>query len=202
MNLSFDKDRTFLEKEFTETDWIENSGLDSCLILKEVEDIEKQYSSKAIIKAKTFEFIANNAYIAVDKYNIFQDKLQGSSIMVKQRSKWQKQVIDEHLSDEARNIYEAWHDCGAYHAHSDFGHTSPNSELLLKIGLSGLLQRVIDAESRENLTDKQKDFYLSCKIVISAMQTVANRLADAIEPYNKDNAKALRNIAKDKPQNT
>ena len=61
MNLSFDKDRTFLEKEFTEISWIEDSGLDASLISKAVEDIEKQYSSKAIIKAKTFEYIANNA---------------------------------------------------------------------------------------------------------------------------------------------
>ena len=202
MNLSFDKDRTFLEKEFTEISWIEDSGLDASLISKAVEDIEKQYSSKAIIKAKTFEYIANNAYIAVDKFNIFQDKLQGSSIMTKQRQKWQKQVVDEYLSDEEANLREAWRDCGAYHANPDFGHISPNSKLLLEIGFSGLLQRVMDAESKEGLSDKQKDFYLSCKIVIGAMQTVARRLATAIEPYNKENAQALFNISTDKPQNT
>ncbi|MBO5223089.1 MAG: hypothetical protein J6C23_01060 [Clostridia bacterium] len=202
MQLSFENSRSVLEKEFTQTEWLENSGLNPDDVVKAVEGIENQYSSKAIIKAKTFEFIASNALIAVDKFNIFQDKLQGSSIMAKQRSKWQKQVIDEHLSQEAGDIYEAWQGCGAYHAHSDFGHTSPNSKLLLNVGISGLLQRVEEAENKGGLTDKQKDFYLSCKIMLKSMQTVAHRLADAIEPYNTDNATALRNIAKDKPQNT
>ncbi len=202
MQLSFENSRSVLEKKFTQIEWIEDSGLSPDDVVKAVEGNENQYSSKAIIKAKTFEFIASNALIAVDKFNIFQDKLQGSSIMAKQRSKWQKQVIDTHLSQEAGDIYEAWQGCGAYHAHSDFGHTSPNSKLMLEIGISGLLQRVEEAENKGGLTDKQKDFYLSCKIMLKSMQTVAHRLADAIEPYNIDNACALRNIAKDKPQNT
>ncbi len=202
MYLSFENSRSILEKEFTETEWIENSGLTANELVKDVEDIENLYSSKAIIKAKTFEFIANNARIAIDKYNIFQDKLQGSSIMAKQRSKWLNQIVDAHLSQEAGSVYEAWHDCGAYHAVPDFGHTSPNSKLLLELGLSGLLQRVEEFENKDGLSDKQKDFYLSCKIVLKSMQTVAYRLADAIEPYNIDNARALRNIADDKPKNT
>jgi formate C-acetyltransferase len=73
---------------------------------------------------------------------------------------------------------------------------------LLKIGVSGLKQRVVDAESRDGLSEKQKEFYLSCKIVITAMQTVAKRLAHAIMPYNEANAKALFNIANKAPQNS
>lgn len=202
MKLSFEQNRVNLEKEFTETEWIESSGESPEKVMQAVEYIEKQFTSKAIAKAKTFEFIANNARIAVDKLNIFQDKLQGSSIMVKQRGKWQSEIIDEYLSDEAGNIYEAWKECGAYHAHSDFGHTSPNSQLMLNIGLSGLLSRITENENKDGLTQKQKDYYLSCRIVLSAMQRVAIRLAEAIEPYNKENAQALRNIAKNKPQNT
>lgn len=86
----------------------------------------------------------------------------------------------------------AWNEFGAYQSMSDFGHTSPNSRLLVKVGFAGLLEQVERAASRENLTEKQKEFYDSCKIVLKAILVFLNRLADAIEPYNKENAKALR----------
>ena len=83
MTLSFTDNRFELEKECTCTEWIESSGLSETELQKAVADIENVFSSKAVIKAKTFEFIASNARIAVDRYNIFQDKLQGCSIMAK-----------------------------------------------------------------------------------------------------------------------
>lgn len=210
MKLSFEKNKEMLAKEFENIQWIENSGLTTEEIEQAVNLIETQYKSKALIKAKSFECVANNAKIAVDKFDVFQDKVQygglvgrqAGGIMARQRNKWQNEILNTYLSEETDLIRKkAWHECGAYTGNSDFGHTSPNSQLLLKIGLPGLLQRVIDAEKRDGLSEKQKDFYLSCKIVITSMQTIAKRLATEIMPYNAENAKALNNIATKKPEN-
>ena len=93
------------------------------------------------------------------------------------------------------------HEAGAYSANSDFGHTSPNSKLLLEVGFTGLLDRIHQYSAKENLTQKQKDFYASCRIVLEAILFFINRLAKETEKTNKDSSTALYHIANSKPQN-
>ena len=202
MKNSFENVREFLETQFSDTKWIEDSGLSEECLKKGVEKIENENSSKALIKAKTFEFIVQNGQIAVDKFDIFQDKLNGAKILLFQRNGWEKSVIAKFLKEENKKIQTAWRDCGSFTAHSDFGHTSPNTEALLKYGFSGLIHKISQYEEKSDLSQKQKDFYLSCKIVLGAMQTVAMRLAEAVKPYNSANAEALINISKRAPQNS
>ena len=52
-----------------------------------------------------------------------------------------------------------------------------------------------------NHSQKQKEFYESCKICIEAVLCYIKRIANAIEPYNKENSTALYNIANGKPSN-
>lgn len=202
MDMDFNKVRSSLNKEFTETHWIESSGFSEDKLKNAVKELEEIYSSKALCKAKTFELIANKAPIAVDKEDIFQDKLMGCKIMVNQRSAWDNAMNDKYFPKKKAEMRHMWKDIGAYHGVSDFGHTSPNSSLLLKVGFAGLLERVNKASEREGLTEDQKDFYLSCRIVLEAMIHVARRLASAIKPYNEKNAIALENIANGAPKTT
>ena len=194
----FEKDN--LEGQFDSTRWLPHSGLSLADLEKRCAEIENSNSSKAIIKAKTFEMIANNARIAVYPDDIFQSHVMGGDIMPSQRRRWETAVREEYLSEEYAEIKKVWKECGAYCGHSDFGHTSPNSQLLLSVGLSGLLERVERASEREGLTEKQKDFYESCKIVLGGVMTAAKRLSAAIAPYNEANATALTNIADGAPK--
>ena len=155
---------------------------------------------KNIIKAKTFEMILKNSRIAIDKDDIFQDKLFGRDMIASQRWTWEREVIIEKLSDMHSKVSAAY-ECGAFSAGSDFGHTSPNSQLLLDIGFTGLLNRINEYSQKTGLTQKQKDFYESCKICLEAILYFIKRLANEIEPYNKENSIALYNIANGKPQN-
>ena len=168
---------------------------------KEIFRMESEYTSKAVIKAKTFEWIVNRANIEVDPKDIFQEKFLCGNLMKEQRSRWEKEVRSRYLQVEYEEMRQAWDEFGAYEGMSDFGHTSPKSRLLLQIGFTGLLDRVEKASSQESLTEKQMNFYESCKIVLSAMSTAAKRLADAVKPYNKANSEALLHIAEDAPQN-
>ncbi len=202
MRSTFEADRSELEKQFSEIQWIEKSGLSEAELIKEVEQLELTCASKAIIKAKTFWLIANKSRIAVDKDDIFQDKLFDGDIMTDQRKRWEQAVKETYLKEESESIRHAWKFCGAYTGHGDYGHVSPNSRLLLRVGFTGLLERVEQAATREGLSEKQLDFYESCRTVLSAMITVAERLADAVEPYNKENAAALRSIARGAPKTT
>lgn len=95
----------------------------------------------------------------------------------------------------------AWGEHGAYNGCADYGHNSPNSRLLMEVGIVGLLERAVKYSEKEGLSEKQKDFYNSCITSLRALIVYIKRLADAIEPHNRENAEALRNISKGAPQN-
>ncbi|MBO7170198.1 MAG: hypothetical protein J6W28_03370 [Clostridia bacterium] len=179
-----------------------DSGKSEAEMRRLVAEIESTFSSKATVKAKIFEAILTHAPIAVEKSSIFQDKVLGYRLMKEKTWLWEQQVKDAHFPELAAQVFYAGRKYGAYSANSDFGHTSPNTRLLLEVGFSGLLSRVRLAAAREGLTEKQKTFYESCETVLSAMMTVAHRLADATAPYNEANAVALRHIAEGAPSNS
>lgn len=203
MKLCFDEKRSSLTNQFSDTKWIEKSGISGSELYEEVLRIEEEYKnqSKAIIKAKTFEMIVNKSRIAIDKDDIFQDKLFSGNMMVEQRIRWEKAVQDMFLKEETENARLAWEKYGTYQAMGDYGHTSPNSGLLVNLGFKGLLERVEIASQKKGINEKQADFYYSCKIVLNSLITIAKRLAEAIAPYNEENSKALMNIANGAPTN-
>ena len=196
----FDSENIKLCTQFDNINWF--SGLDKSELYREYEKLmeNKEGFSKAILKAKTFELICKKSCIAIDKDDIFQDKLYGGNLMSKQRDAWQNTVIDKYLKAETCKKDFAT-SIGVYGANVDFGHISPNSRLLLETGFTGLLERVEKYSQKPDLKEEQIDFYNSCKIAINGMITATLRLSDAIKPFNEENSKALLNIATGAPQN-
>ena len=203
----FDQGNVKLCNQFANIEWIENSGVPFDELKAICDEITKneQGLPKCIVKAKTFEAILKNSRIAVTADDIFQEKIwQGEkwgSILVKQREGWEKEISTTYLADELPKKRDAAA-TGTYTAYSDFGHTSPNSKLLLEVGIVGLLERVNTHSKKQGLTQKQKDFYASCRITLEAIIHFINRLAKQTERVNRENAAALYNIANGKPSNT
>ena len=84
----FDNRNTQLLNQFENIEWIENSGLDlEDLLLKYNQLMEQEgILSKAMLKAKTFELLANHARIAIDKddiFEIFGNEYDGRKISLK-----------------------------------------------------------------------------------------------------------------------
>lgn len=200
MNLNFSLHKESLGAQFAAPEYIVESGVSREELNALVSELEGSEMSKALIKAKTLALIAEKARIAVDKQDIFQDKVMGYGIIAAQRRRWENAVKSEHLAEESKEIKTAWGTFGAYNGIGDYGHTSPNTQLLVSEGFVGLLDKIENASKREGLTDKQKEFYLSCEICLNALITLARRLAKAVEPYNKENAEALENIANGAPK--
>ena len=201
MTFDFEAKRRLIEEQCKSPVWIEESGYSDEKLKCAVTKIESGDAPKSIIKAKTFELIAQNGRIALDKDDIFQYKLSGGGIMVEQRLRWELKVRKNYLQEEFDFLDFAWHKCGAYIGMPDFGHTSPNTRLMLSVGFSGLLDRVEAAAKREGLSENQREFYESCRIVLRALMDVSSRLSEAIRPYNADNADALANLSEKKPEN-
>ena len=184
-----------------DSEGIEESGLAldelEALVLK----IENDGGTKPQIKSKSFEAIINNARVAIDKDDIFQYKFLSGDIMVDQRNRWENAVKTEYLAEQTSEMRCAWQELGAYKGMGDYGHTSPNTRLLLSVGFAGLLERVENAAKKEGLSEKQIDFYNSCKTALRASITAAERMAKETKPYNAECAAALLNIAKGAPEN-
>jgi len=202
MDLNFDFKKIKLESQFDSPKWIDEGNITSEEIEQLALSLEDTETSKALIKAKTFELIAQKGKIAVMADDIFQNHLMGNDIMIRQRRRWEQSVKELYLPEESDEMVRSWEEFGAYQGSRDFGHTSPNSRLLLSVGFAGLLARVELASKKDGLSDHQKDFYESCRIVLRSCMTVADRLAKAIRPYNKENADALESIASGAPRNT
>ena len=198
MILNFD---TKIKEVAFDSEWIEGSGLSLDELKALVLRIEESGATKPAIKSKSFEAIINNAKVAIDKDDIFQYKLLSGNIMAEQRERWEKKVKEEYLAEESIEMRCAWQELGAYKGMGDYGHTSPNTRLLLSVGFSGLLARVENAANRDGLSEKQVDFYDSCRTVLRACITAAERIAKETKPYNAECAAALLNIANGAPEN-
>ena len=73
--MHFEAVREKLEGQFQDIAWIEDSGLDKDALMPLLEELEQQYPSATMIRAKAFKLVAEKARIAVDKDDIFQDKI-------------------------------------------------------------------------------------------------------------------------------
>ena len=176
----FDKYNAELTSQFDNIKWIEESGV-SETELKELVDALTENSdglSKAMIKANTYKIIAEKSRICIDCVDIFQDKLYSGNLIAKQRDAWDEQVIKQFMYDLDESNKKAWGNYGAYNGGSDYGHTSPNSKLLIEIGVVGLLKRVTDAKSENGLSEKQIDFYNSCEVTLNAFLTYIKNTAE------------------------
>jgi len=202
---AFETVRNEIADQFVSPAWIAESGLAEDALLRGYEELMETLGDapKAIIKARTFAYLLKNGRIAVDSGDIFQDKLQHCRIIGRQRSLWAGEVIRENF--EGTPMYEqltAANECGAYSGNMDFGHTSPNTRLMLEIGFPGLLARAKACAARPGLSEAQRSFYEACIISWEAVIGFCRRLADAVQACNPENASALRNIADRAPENT
>lgn len=200
MILNFEEKRTRLETSFTDQNWLEESGLSLDELEKEIAELENSHPSRAVVKAKCFYLLATKARIAPDPNDIFQNHLQAGKLMLLLRRKWEAETREKYFPEAYEEITKFSTDCGSCNSIGDYGHNSPNTRLMLKVGLPGLLARVKEAAARENLTQKQQDFYTSCRIVLEGMIKAALRLAEGIRPHNPACAQNLEKIATQSPK--
>ena len=194
--------RDRLADQYTNIQWLPGSGLNKEQLTQVADNMEKQYPSGMQIRANLFAYIAENAQLAIDKDDIYQDKLDGTNVIKRLRIRWEKALKEAKFPDYVAELALAKDQYGTYHANSDYSHTSPNTRLLMELGFAGLRQRVSEKAKGADLTPQQREFYECCDVMLTAMNTVARRFAEAVAPYNEDNARALLSISRGAPQST
>lgn len=199
MILHFDKRKRSSYSAFELTSALEGKIYSRDELGEEILKIEKYTPSRAIAKADSFALILEKGAIYINKSSIFQFKIIGEGLLAEQRFRWESEIKAKYLKAESESIRQAWSIFGAYDGMGDYGHTSPNTRLLLSEGFSGILTRVKKCALNSCGDNEKEDFYHSCEIVLEAIISAAHRFADKIEPYNAENARALRQISSGAP---
>ncbi len=192
-----------LSRQFEQINWIIESGKDKDELAKMAELYTTDADMpKPIAKAKTLELLVNEGRIAVDKEDMFQDKLDVKGILSKQKWFWHRKVIERELAEE-EEYFKMSSNIGAGRADADYGHLTPDTKALCDLGFTGVVERLIaERDKKESLTKEQKDFYEAAIITWNSAITFAKRLSDAIRPYNKENADCLEALTKHAPETT
>ena len=180
----FESNRQIIEEQYRQTSWNETSGLAPDLLLAKgmslTEELTAQGLPRPIIKARLFEMVMDNAQIAAEPAEFFQDHLRHEFIVQKQRSAWIKETTETVLAD-VHEKNERMKRLGLTTASWDFGHTVPDWYEVLALGMPGLLKRVRDTkanlEAHGTLTLDQAVFYESCEITYCAAIRYVARLA-------------------------
>ncbi len=206
---AFDKTNQRLRNQFENVAWIEDSGVSREELARMCEELAQSTAAlpRVLQKAKLFELILRHARIAINKDDIFQDKIDesvytGQKLMAKQRVEWQWDIEGRCLGQDTQEVLDAWRLFGAFHAAPDFGHTSPNTPRLLEFGFVGLLGRIERCAVQEGLSEKQQVMYESCRMMLQACIDFTARLAQAVREYDEDNYRALQQLTVGAPRNT
>ncbi len=182
----FARCRAAAEEQYRAVKWDENSGLAPEALREKVEALTEMLTAKGepkpLIKARAFETVLDDAQIAVEENDLFQDHLRHGNLVQAQRRKWIAETMAGPLA-ETEALRAGMNDLGLLTANYDFGHTVPDWYDVLKLGIPGLLKRVTDAraEKEENgtLTGDQAVFYESCEITYRAVLRCIRRLEGA-----------------------
>lgn len=203
----FEIDREKLKTQYKIYNWNKESGLEPDSLMNGCEKIIKKMADKPKIKVKAslFDFILNNAQIEVNPEDWFPDKIRHGNIIEHIRKKWYKNIVEIQMK-ECLTKNEPAILSFAYTGEVDFGHTSPDWNAIMELGIPGLLKRIQNARAGRRLSAEQVDFYDACETVYRASLVYINRLADEAKRLSAGNermkivADSLRNLSAGPPK--
>lgn len=184
----FRENKTFIEKQYSVDNWNTDSGLSSEKLEAECARLYEEIKEmpKEIIKARIFEFIMDNAQIEVSPNNWFQGKINHRNIIIRLRNNWKCEIENNEL-ELLINENSYAQSRAAYTGEVDFSHTCPDWNAIINLGITGLLSRLEKAAEQENLSQEQKNFYLSCIIIYKSVIRFVKRLAEQTKAVSDNN---------------
>ncbi len=200
---TFEQDKHLLYRQYGN---VENEDEINRRLSAGIEQIENESSLCFMRKnAEIIKYILSNAPVKITPCDFFADRLIQPSLYIGNVLRMRRQdKYFESIRDILKKNADAV-DALCYTGDGDFSHTSPDWENVLTLGLPGLKQRAADALTRKNLTEAQKDFYMSVLTAYDGAEIYLKRLAQAERELNTERgdfvADALQALCIRKPEN-
>ena len=139
----FKIDRAEIENRRDNLRFEPDSGMAPEELIRGCERIAASGKPRALIKAELLCYIFENARLELSCASLFADRIDHNGIIEKVRRGWSavySERFGELLSQTAIGNRR-----GAYSGYDDFGHTCPDWESLLSLGLRGCADRLAAA---------------------------------------------------------
>lgn len=194
---NFASDRKYIENEFEQAAFDKSTGLspeDLILCLREIQESQCDIP-RPLVCANAYSLVLNNVQLEINEHTPFSVKINigvdysyfaskdifHTEIYSKQREK----ILSQKFPDE---LQKARRDRVTFGTYTDFWHTVPNWNKILKIGFVGILQEAEESKERllnsENYEEKQIVFLDSVIICYKAILKLLNRIYDYSLKFN------------------
>lgn len=193
----FEADRAALGTQYTEEHWDEGSGLSPEALRTELLAIERAMAGQPAIAVKTrlYEKVLACARLDVDRRDFFPEKLNHDFLLSRIRGRWIKDFRARNMADLLAETDAAVRGL-CYTGDADFGHTAPDWEAVMALGIPGQRARVLAAcAEKATLTEEQRLFYACAADTLTATIAFIARLADATGRLAADGDEKMRLVS-------
>lgn len=149
-------------------------------LYEQIKNIYYGESSKAIGFGKAVKHYFENAELCINPADIFSDMANNEKSPVCLRDEEYRHYVA--CSENAVFQRE-----GAIVAGPDFGHTMPDWNRLFNAGITGILESAEMCLKKDNLSDEQKNFYMSVKFAYEGVLAYIKRLYTECKKANSAN---------------
>lgn len=188
---AFKENRPYIENEFEHACFDPSTGLSAQALFEELSRMQAESGSepRPLERAKAFSFILDHVQLQINPHTPFSVKLNlgvdysyFAKADVYQKTMFgpqRKKILEQYTPDEYKKMKQGIA-CGIGNIYTDFWHTCPDWNRLLKLGFPGILQEAVKARSNPEL-EPRRQLYLDG--VITCFEAVL-RLLNRIYEYS------------------
>lgn len=209
---NFYENRRFIENEFEMAFFDKQTGLDTEELIKYLKNVQSQETNKPrrIVCAETYAFLLDNVQLEINEHTPFSVKLnigvdysRFASIDIFDREVFQQQRVTFLRKNFPVEFEKMLNDKVSFGTYTDFWHTVPNWNNILKYGFSGILEKAESSKNALVASNAENDRIVFLDSVIICYNAVL-RLMERIYNYSlgfdvPEFSKAIKKLAAEPP---
>lgn len=176
---AFERKRDSLRNQYSRVNVDETFSTN---LYKQVSNIYYSEKSKQIGKGKAIKHFFENVELFINPDDVFADMIDTSNAPIKLRDE------ECRTHKEFNDIVAIMQKEGAILAECDFGHTMPDWNVIFSLGITGIIKMAESYLENTELSESQKEFYLSVKYAYEGVLIYIKRLKEKAKTVNYPNA--------------
>ncbi|MBO4344616.1 MAG: hypothetical protein J5833_02600, partial [Victivallales bacterium] len=185
---TYKRDEDYLWKKFQSPEFDAATGIDKDTAAEEIVRFAEMDAPSPIIKARAFEFIAENIQIEVDPHDFFPAFgcwLRSPKVLTPLIGEFRKRYPLKH-----QELLELMNLSGASNIWIDYDHSVPEWNLVISLGFPGLLKNAMEWRERHRadgtLDAKMDAYFEGIRITYEAILRMIERFIKRAKVHNND----------------
>ena len=204
---TYKEDEAYLRKKFQEPVFDPATGIDKDAAAKEIVSFADMDAPIPVIKAKAFEFLAENLQIEVDPHDFFP--AFGCWVRVPRPIDPLLEKLGKRVVLKKRELWKLLNQSGAANIWIDFDHSVPEWEQVFTLGFPGLLRNAMEWREKHRAAgtlDAEKEAYFEgIRITYEAILRMLERFIERAKTHRNERcdfvAASLQRLHDGPPEN-